>query len=163
MRVRTVLLAGAAGAVVQYFADPDRGRGRRTKAIDRLGGLVRRTRRRGERLQRYAVSELRGFSQRLQHAEVPAPNVPDDVTLVHKVESELFGDHEIPKGRLNVNAEEGLVTIRGSVERPGQISEIERKARRVDGVRGVRNLLHMPGTPAPNKLAARRAGEGTEA
>ena len=50
--------------------------------------------------------------------------------------------------------------LRGVVEREGDIAGIEAAARRITGVRGVENLLHMPGTPAPAsrpKLICERA------
>lgn len=52
-------------------------------------------------------------------------------------------------GRIIVNAEEGVVVLRGAVARSEDVDEIERRVRRVGGVRGVRNLLHLEGTPAP--------------
>jgi hypothetical protein len=41
------------------------------------------------------------------------------------------------------------VVLRGAVGRPDEIDEIEMRVRAVTGVRGVRNLLHLEGTPAP--------------
>jgi hypothetical protein len=41
------------------------------------------------------------------------------------------------------------VYLRGEIERPGTITEIERLASRVPGVTQVRNFLHLPGTPPP--------------
>lgn len=74
----------------------------------------------------------------------------DDATLAHRVETELFCDPDIPKGQINVNAEHGVVVLRGEVERPEQIAAIEKKVWKIAGVRTVENLLHLPGTPAPS-------------
>jgi osmotically-inducible protein OsmY len=73
----------------------------------------------------------------------------DDVALAHKVESELFRRAQVPKGQIDINAEEGVVFLRGVVERPDDIAAVEELARESRGVRGVENLLHLPGTPAP--------------
>lgn len=72
----------------------------------------------------------------------------DDVTLARKVESEIFRDADAPKGKVNVNAVDGVVELRGQVE-GDQIAALARAAARVDGVKSVTNLLHPPGTPAP--------------
>jgi osmotically-inducible protein OsmY len=74
---------------------------------------------------------------------------PDDVTLAQKVKSELFGRAHVPKGHIDVNAEDGVVFLRGVVEREAEIARIGAAARAIDGVRDVENLLHVPGTPAP--------------
>ena len=73
----------------------------------------------------------------------------DDITLAHKVESELFGHAQVPKGHIDVNAEDGVVFLRGVVERDEEIARIGEAARAIDGVRDVENLLHLRGTPAP--------------
>ena len=76
---------------------------------------------------------------------------PDDVTLARKVETEIFRDAEVPKGQINVNAENGVVVLRGEVEEPELIRDLEEKTRNVQGVQEVENLLHTPGTPVPAK------------
>jgi osmotically-inducible protein OsmY len=51
----------------------------------------------------------------------------------------------VPKGSINVNAENGVVYLRGEVNEPGQVEKLAEAARSVDGVREVKNLLHTPG------------------
>ena len=68
-----------------------------------------------------------------------------------KVETEIFRDSDIPKGRINVNAENGKVVLRGEVEEPELIKDLEKRTKKVQGVQEVENLLHVPGTPAPTK------------
>ena len=75
----------------------------------------------------------------------------DDVTLARKVETEIFRPEDAPKGSVNVNVENGVVYLRGEVERPELIDDLVGRARSVQGVREVENLLHLPGTPAPTK------------
>jgi osmotically-inducible protein OsmY len=72
------------------------------------------------------------------------PGDVDDATLARKVESELA-----PRGRVSVNAANGVVQLRGEVEEPGLIEELAHRARAVSGVRDVENLLHLPGQQAP--------------
>jgi len=48
-----------------------------------------------------------------------------------------------------------VVTVRGQVDNALQIAAIEKAVLKVPGVQGVENLLHVSGTPAPNKVEAR--------
>ncbi len=73
----------------------------------------------------------------------------DDVTLAQQVESELVRDAKAPKGRISVNAANGVVQLRGEVEQPELIDALVQRARSVQGVRDVENLLHLPGQEAP--------------
>ena len=152
-----LLAAAATGMGVMYLFDPDRGRRRRITARDRLSATVRRGGRRLRRLRRHTGAELYGFKQKAAHMRPRDPSTPDDVTLARRVESEVFRDPHVPKGRINLSAEKGVVVLRGELDRPEQITALERATRRVHGVRQVENLLHLTGSPAPNKLAARTA------
>jgi osmotically-inducible protein OsmY len=144
-------LAGALGALLAYFFDPDSGRRRRKMAIQRAGGLVRRTARGAARTRRGVAAQTSGMAARAQHLKEEEKPEPDDVTLARKVETEIFRDADVPKGQINVNAEGGVVYLRGEVEQPDMIEELESKARDVQGVREVENLLHLPGQEAPTK------------
>jgi len=64
------------------------------------------------------------------------------------VESEIFRAADAPRGQVSVNAENGVVFLRGEVDREW-IDRLGSDAERVAGVMAVRNLLHAPGTPAP--------------
>jgi osmotically-inducible protein OsmY len=149
----TVLaLAAAAGAAIAYFFDPTSGRRRRALARDRSAGFVRHSMRRFGRVKRHAEAEAYGLSQKAQHlSEEPKPR-PDDATLARKVETEIFRDADVPKGQININAENGIVVLRGEVGTPEMIRDLEERARKVQGVDKVENLLHLPGTPAPTHV-----------
>jgi hypothetical protein len=69
------------------------------------------------------------------------PVAIDDVTLARKVESEIFRPADAPKGAVNVNAEFGVVFLRGEVPSKELVESLETAAREVDGVKDVRNLL----------------------
>jgi osmotically-inducible protein OsmY len=75
----------------------------------------------------------------------------DDVTLARKVETEIFRDADAPKGDVNVNVEHGVVFLRGTVKTVELMKELEAKARKVDGVDEVNNLLSLPGTDGITK------------
>jgi hypothetical protein len=141
-------LFAAAGAAVAYFFDPDNGRRRRAMARDRGTAFVRQTGRRFGRVQRAAQAEAYGLTKKAQHLR-EEPKHLDDVTLAHKVETEIFRDIDVPKGQINVNAENGIVVLRGEVRTSEMIRDLEDRARKVQGVEEVENLLHLPGTEAP--------------
>lgn len=81
----------------------------------------------------------------------------NDVTLAKKVESVIFRDREAPKGDVDVNAENGVVYLRGQVKNAAQVRELVEAASQVDGVTAVENLLHLPGGPVRAKGGDRRA------
>jgi hypothetical protein len=150
-----MLVAACCGATLAYFLDPDTGKRRRKMALDRVGGMFRRSAARTGRLARSAAAEAYGVGQRVVHEAPPrflrAEPTPDDVTLARTVESEIFRGTDLDKGRVNVSAENGIVVLIGEIDRPDQIEALAAAAGRVPGVKSVDNLLHTPGTPAPSK------------
>src|ERR671931_2289506 len=111
----------------------------RARRFRRLAPLVRRH---GTRAIKGTVAQTQALRQRATHLrEEPKPQ-PDDVTLARKVETEIFREADAPKGQVDVNAVDGVVELRGEVERPELVNELEEKARKVQGVLDVRNLLH---------------------
>ena len=145
-------LALAAGAALEFFLDPRNGKRRRHLVRDRTRATFRRQARKVERQAHYEAGKIVGVTHAVTHHAHDTPEL-DDVSLVRKVETELFRDRTIPKGPISINADRGIVVLRGQLEDPEQIPRIERDVRRVAGVRDVENLLHPPGVPAP---AARR-------
>lgn len=136
------------GALTEYFLDSRGGRRRRHTARDRTFATLRRTERRAavraRRAESRAVGNARGLVARRRHRE-PL----DDVGLAHKVESELFRRAHVRTSHIDINAEDGVVFLRGVVEREEDIARTGDAARAIDGVRDVENLLHVRGTPAP--------------
>jgi osmotically-inducible protein OsmY len=139
------------GAALTYFFDPQQGRGRRAQARDRIAAFFRSRVRQSERIGRAASAQAEGVVQKAKHLQEEPKPQPDDVTLTRKVETEIFRDAKIPKGQINVNAENGKIYLRGEVGKPELIKDLEKRARKVQGVQDVENLLHLPGTEAPTK------------
>ena len=71
------------------------------------------------------------------------------MTLARKVETEIFRDPSAPKGDVSVDVQAGVAYLRGAVSDASWIERLGEAARQVDGVDGVKNLLHTPGTPTP--------------
>jgi osmotically-inducible protein OsmY len=161
--VLAVATAGgvALGALLEYFLDPHGGRRRRHTARDRAVSRLRRTERRTARRARRTESNAVGAVKRTISARRGHAEPIDDITLAHKVESELFRRADVPKGQIAINAEDGVVFLRGVLEREEDITRVVTAARRLNGVQGVENLLHLPDTPAPPsrpKLVRERDG-----
>jgi osmotically-inducible protein OsmY len=142
------LFYGALGALAAYFFDPDSGRRRRALARDRMPAFLRQGRHKAEELGSAATAGASGAAEKVKHRKEEEKPQPDDVTLARKVETEIFRDADVPKGQINVNAENGVVVLRGEVGKPELIRDLEEKTRKVQGVREVENLLSAPETPA---------------
>jgi len=74
--------------------------------------------------------------------------VDNDATLTDRVTTALFRDQSVPKGDIDVNAVNGVVTLRGQVSDAELPARLEDEARKVSGLRDVQNLLHGPGEGA---------------
>ena len=120
---------------------------------DRAGGLVRRSGGQVQRLGRRAVGDAAGLAERARHRN-PPPKDLDDVTLARKVETELFRPADAPKGSVDVDAVDGVVTLRGEVKSAAQKQALERAARAIPEVRDVENQLKLPRTPARTRADA---------
>ena len=136
------------GAVIAYYFDPENGHRRRALARERIPALLRRSSAHAEQAGKAVTSEVKATKAKVAHRKEAEKPQPDDVTLARKVETEIFRDAKVPKGQINVNAENGKVVLRGEVEKPSLIKDLEKRTRNVQGVREVENLLHTPGSPA---------------
>jgi osmotically-inducible protein OsmY len=152
---RVLLLVGASVAAA-YFLDPSRGKSRRARLQQRVGGVLRRGSDQAGRKAQFYAGKAQGVKERATgsgKAAAPA----NDQTLVAKIQSEVlggFGSGIYPKEKLNVTVEEGVVTLRGEVDTPDQAASLEQEIRKVSGVLDVRSFLHLPGEVAPNKAEA---------
>jgi osmotically-inducible protein OsmY len=143
-------VGAAAGAAAQYFLDRDGGRRRRHVARDRGLAVARRQAREAARSADYAAGKAKGAVS----SAMPSPSDDrkleqlGDPALARKVESEVFRGEDLPKGSISVNAEYGVIYLRGEVPSRELMDELTVRARGVDGVRAVENLTHLPGEPA---------------
>jgi hypothetical protein len=149
-KVGLTAVAGATGAAAAYIFDPQLGRARRAKAKDMLLARVRRTGRELDSQARFAAGTATGAAKRATGAGSGNADL-DNIALVRKVESVIFRPEDAPKGRVSVNAEGSVIFLRGEVETQEQIGALVHGAEGVEGVEEVRNLLHLPGQPAPSK------------
>ena len=148
-RSLTVLGLGAfIGALVAYFFDPDRGRGRRAKVKDMTGARVRRASDEARKARVRVENKAQGVRAELQPR---VGEVPNDPTLAQKIRSEVLRDFP---SSVDVVVEEGRAVLRGTLESPSQIKELEAAVSTVPGVIDVENLTHLPGASAPRRAVS---------
>src|SRR5207247_7507887 len=111
--------AGALGAALAYFFDPDNGRKRRKQAIGRAAKRFRQAGRKAQGV----TAPAQGLKEKVTHLSEQEKPQPDDVTLARKVESEIFRGADVPKGQINVNVEDGVVYLHGVLELTDHIAE----------------------------------------
>jgi hypothetical protein len=92
---------------------------------------------------------------------VARPKDLDDVTIARKVESVIFREPGVAKGKVDVNVADGVVWLRGEVKTPDLVKQLEAGAREIPEVKGVENLLHLPKTPAPTRTDTPRSQRKT--
>jgi osmotically-inducible protein OsmY len=158
MKTGIALMAGAAaGAAAQYFLDKQSGALRRNTARDQAVSLARRQAHDVAAKADYAAGQAKGKVASMKPTPSDDRKLDElgDAALARKVESEIFRAEDAPKGKVDVNVENGVVFLRGEVERDW-IERLERDAEQVNGVKAVRNLLHPPGTPAPTSPTPER-------
>jgi len=145
LSTREYFLAGAAltagvalGAAVMYLADPDRGRSRRSRLEDQA---LRAARRSGRAINRQAEDLLHraeGVFAQARTAMGGDTHVDDDV-LADRVRSHI-GHVTEHAHRIQTQAKNGLVTLRGMVSRAEE-HKLLAEVRAVPGVEDVRDLL----------------------
>jgi hypothetical protein len=148
-RTLRVAVLGSVGAAAAYFLDPQNGGGRRSRAKDQLVAKVRRTGDQIDRKGRYVEGKVEGAVHTVTEPGATPP--ADDKVLADKIKSEILGGDDFAGHLVLVDAADGVVALRGEMPQEEQIRELEDRVRKVPGVRDVENLVHLPGTPAPNK------------
>jgi osmotically-inducible protein OsmY len=127
---KLLFVAGAAGAIAWLSKNQETAKG----YVDRYAGQAKGM-----------AGSVPGVGRE------PAEQRLNDPALAAKVESEVFRDQQIPKDKLSVNVEDGAVYLRGEVPDQDTMEELIARARKVDGVKGVENLTHLPSEAAPTK------------
>jgi osmotically-inducible protein OsmY len=153
--ISSFLLGAIAGAGAVYVFDPESGATRRKLAMDR----VRKT---GTTAQDAVAGKLDLATDRAMGTiadALPDDKPENDQTLVSKIRSEVLGAAEYRAYTINVDAADGAVALRGLVDSTAHRDAIAEAVEKVTGVESVENLLHLPGEPAPNTEAARRAAK----
>jgi hypothetical protein len=88
-----------------------------------------------------------GDEQQIVDAEVVDERGIDLAESVRQALAEIPG---LRSDSTEIETTEGVVWLRGELERPEAIAEAERRAAALPGVSEVHNLLHLRGTPPPS-------------
>lgn len=139
--MKKFLLAVIAGVAIEYFVHPGKGSSRRNAVKGQLGPVS---------------GKLSGGMSSMKSA-MPGGHDndnPDDKTLKDRVESEVLRDPKFGRAPINFNVENGIVVIHGELPTQEDIDQLVSQVGSIRNVKGVENLLHLPGTIAPNKLSA---------
>jgi osmotically-inducible protein OsmY len=144
-----LLFGAAAGFAAAWFLDPNDGTRRRHVLRDKTLKYARRGKDEAVRKADYAAGQVKGAAT----AVTPTPRADaeerlNDPALARKVESEVFRGDDFDKGNISVNAEYGVIYLRGEVASKEAMDELTARVRAIDGVRAVENLTHLPGEPA---------------
>jgi osmotically-inducible protein OsmY len=142
-----ILIGAAIGAASAWFLDPNDGTRRRHVLRDKTMKYARRGKGEAVRKASYAGSTIKGKATAAAPgtSREPASERLNDPALQAKIESEVFRDADMPKGQVSVNVEGGIAWLRGEVPDRATLSRVHQATARVEGVRAVENLLHLPG------------------
>jgi osmotically-inducible protein OsmY len=143
-RLLFLFFGAALGAAARHFLDSSR----RSQLRDQAMSKARSGAQQAATGASYAAGKAKGAVATATPSATKIEDV-DDVTLARKVETEIFRDADAPKGDVSIDVQAGVVYLRGTVSDESWIERLGDGAKRVDGVKGVKNLLHRPGTPAP--------------
>jgi osmotically-inducible protein OsmY len=146
-RTRRILLVAVAGGLGLAIIVGPRQRRERTAA------RVRRGKANAARHADYAAGQMKGAAHEAKDLVTPDSPKPDltDQQLARKVETIIFRDDDVPKGKINVDAAGATVSLRGEAESQEAITALEDRAAAIPEVIRVENLLHLPGEPAPTR------------
>lgn len=98
---------------------------------------------------RNKARRLAGPVKGMAHSVIPHRHEDmDDQTLADRVRSEIFRAPDAPKGDVSVDVQAGVAYLRGTADE-AWTERFGNEARKVQGITGVKNLLHSPGTPTP--------------
>jgi hypothetical protein len=166
MRIRTIALAGLAGAAVAYLFDPISGSARRTRLRGQIMGFARRGARRAPIVEtaRRPLPENMVPEPKAEISEAPdepkaesseAPDEPskhaiplgpgalpmDDAAIAGRIRTQVLGRPDLETGGVLVDVVRGMAFLRGELRDGHAVQEIIDRTRAVPGVRGVQNLI----------------------
>jgi hypothetical protein len=151
---RRLLIGMGIGAIAAYYADRDRGHARRTRDADRARATLRRRRRQAASNSRYKTGRAEG--EAAIRAGAGRFHPVDDRAVADHLRAVLSG-LDVDTSDVNIEVVDGVVRLRGQVADRKISLRVVSAVSGEPGVRFTESFLHLPGQPAPNKVAALRA------
>jgi BON domain len=84
-------------------------------------------------------------------ADADVVDESEDARLAEAVRIALAEEPGLLSAPVDIEVQGGRVTLRGELERPEGIAAVERKVEAVEGVSELQSLLHLTGTPPPER------------
>lgn len=147
-RMRTMIFGTALGAALAYYLDPGRGRARRNRHRDQVLAKSRRMTRELDKKATYVEGQLEGARAR---ADGKGEFTPETDADIKQAINQRLSALSVDTRDVVIDVTDGVVGLRGQVERPDELKKVELETTQVAGVEKVDSWLHLPGEPAPNK------------
>jgi osmotically-inducible protein OsmY len=157
MRIRTIAIAGLAGAAVAYLFDPIAGSARRSRIRKRLSAFARR-RAAPEEMPRLPVDVGSApIKEALAVTREDRPN--SDAAIADRIRTRVQGRPDLETGGLVVEVLRGVAFLRGDLKDRAQIDEVVDLTGAVPGVQEVQNLIHLPDSQTMSRPTAPDLGD----
>jgi hypothetical protein len=131
------------GAGAAYLFDPRHGRRRRNVLRDRGAAVLRRGAQGSATKARFTGGHLRGLLAITRHAFSPESPEVDDATVAQRIRSDALRDVGVTTRDVEVEVENGVATLRGSVGSRSRADDLVARVHRVPGVRDVAAMIRV--------------------
>lgn len=133
------------GMVAAYFADPDRGRQRRTQARDQAMARGRDLIEDAEQTSRHIAEQAKGVVAEAASSVAPEDVPSDPRVLEQRIRSDVFGHRDDVQDVVIVVDAPGEVSLKGTVPSEDSLRDLVSAVGHVDGVRDVQSELAVRG------------------
>lgn len=143
MRTAKAFMLGAAAA---YLFDPVAGKRRRRTIVGRTTRGGRRLGRWSVKKARFGLGKLRGALAWMRRPFAAPPALNDDSTVLQRIRSEALREAGVTTKDVDVDVQNGVATLRGTVESPSMADDLVERVRKVQGVRDVAPMIRVSGS-----------------
>jgi osmotically-inducible protein OsmY len=133
------------GAGMAYLLDPRHGKRRRHVLRDRSLRVVRRSQRLGTKKVKFVSGHLHGLMALVRRLSTRPAVAVDDETVTQRIRSDAFRDVGVSTREVEVEVEDGIATLRGSVDDRSIADNLVTRVGKVPGVRDVAAMLRVSG------------------
>jgi hypothetical protein len=168
MRIRTMAIAGLAGAAVAYLLDPIAGSARRSRIRERISAFTAGRRATPEGMPRLPVDVV-SAPMRDEVADTPELGevvavIPEDrpnsdAAIADRIRMRVQARPDLQTAGLVVEVLRGVAFLRGDLKDRAQIDEVVDLTGAVPGVQEVQNLIRLPESETMSRPAAPDLGD----